>query len=116
MRLIVRIGKHSAVETLNSLDPAKEAEKARQEFQKLDSSLLTVAAGTFQATRYRHRAAGGEVLELWVSEKVRPFGLLRSIALSSELELMAHGMGYRPRVPKAAVRVGKDKEDTGALK
>jgi len=70
---------------------------------------LKVAAGTFTAKHYKDRsAANGSVMEVWVSDQVPPFGIVKLVGSADEgknpftMELVARGDGAKPTVTKPA--------------
>jgi hypothetical protein len=70
---------------------------------------LKVAAGTFTAKHYKDKsAANGSVMEVWVSDEVPPFGIVKLMGSAEEgknpftMELVARGDGAKPTVTKPA--------------
>jgi hypothetical protein len=68
---------------------------------------LKVAAGSFSTKHYKDRsAANGSVLEVWVSDQVPPFGIVKLVGSGDEgknpltMELVARGDGAKATVTK----------------
>jgi hypothetical protein len=70
---------------------------------------LKVAGGSFTARHYKDRsAANGSIMEVWVSDQVPPFGIVKMTGSADEgknpfvMELVARGDGAKPVVTKPA--------------
>jgi hypothetical protein len=91
-----------------SLPPGAEGQA---QFETLDPKKLVgtervvVPAGTFETKRYRGQAGSGGTYSYWMSEEVKPLGLVRLDATTPGgkpvvLKLVAHGGDARARVIK----------------
>jgi hypothetical protein len=64
-------------------DHAPQAADVRTGGEDLGSETITVPAGTFTCQHYRTKSGG----EVWVSQKVSPYGLVKSKSNDSSMEL-----------------------------
>lgn len=88
----------SSTGQFSPLSPRKQVGGARP---------LKVAAGTFKARHYKDKsAANGSVMEVWTSDEVPPFGIVKLVGSGNEgknpfvLELVARGDGAKPAITK----------------
>lgn len=93
--------------------PLSDIRAACRDAEVIGSEEVSVAAGTFQTTRIRFSATGGEV---WISDDV-PFGIVRGdVPGQGTTELKAHGTGAVSSIREAPVSVpgtGGARSDSG---
>ena len=75
-------------------DRAPQAADVRTGGEDLGSETITVPAGTFTCQHYRSKSGG----EVWVSQKVSPYGLVKSKSNDSSMELTKVITGARDQI------------------
>lgn len=95
-KMIVKSGSEQAMEMPvmgMGRQPAKAQKPAGKAIDK-GVETVTVPAGTFSA-RHMQYQEGANVVDAWVSEKVPPYGLVKSKAKDFEMVLTGTGTGAR---------------------
>jgi hypothetical protein len=97
-RMIVKAGNDQAMEMdTASMMARKQAAKAKPVAPKvIDKGMekVTVPAGTFQARHLQYQE-GADVVDAWVSDKVSPYGLVKSKSKDMEMVLTGQGTGAK---------------------
>jgi len=76
-------------------DKTTQPADVRSDAEDLGSETITVPAGTFTCKHYRTKKAGGDV---WVSEKISPYGLVKSKTNDSSMELTKVVTGAKDQI------------------
>jgi len=76
-------------------DKTTQPADVRSDAENLGSETITVPAGTFTCKHYRTKKAGGDV---WVSEKISPYGLVKSKTSDSSMELTKVVTGAKDQI------------------
>jgi len=108
-RLVVKSGEHPAVELVDLPPVPKETPEPPGKYFLVDQEEIDVPAGTFDAEHSRFESTRGEVRELWFSESVPPFSLIRNLSSTSELELVGYGRDYMEKISETPVRLKGEK-------
>jgi len=101
LRTVVQPPGHQPIEL-----PPKQAKVQLPKLgPKLDSKArivsrgkVKVAAGTFTATRYRSKDQSGRVTEIWSSDDVQGWPMIKAATPHALLELTGHGTGGRSKI------------------
>lgn len=97
-RMIVKAGSEQAMEMpAMGMGMGREPVKSQKPAGKvIDKGIetITVPAGTF-AARHMQYQEGSDVVDAWVSEKVPPYGLIKSRARGHEMVLTGTGTGAK---------------------
>jgi hypothetical protein len=75
-------------------DRAPQTADVRTGGEDLGSEIITVPAGTFTCQHYRAKSGG----EVWVSQKVSPYGLVKSKSNDSTMELIKVISGAKDQI------------------
>lgn len=99
LRLIVRAGNFHSVEYPIGSTPSATsgATPGPANWTELGEETLTVAGGSFATQIYRVERPDKASQKLWISPSLSPFGVVRVVSLSHELELVAYGRDYPSR-------------------
>ena len=76
-------------------DRSTQPADVRSDAEDLGSETITVPAGTFTCKHYRTKKTGGDV---WVSEKISPYGLVKSKTNDSSMELTKVVTGAKDQI------------------
>jgi hypothetical protein len=76
-------------------DKTTQPADVRSDAEDLGSETITVPAGTFTCKHYRTKKAGGDV---WVSDKISPYGLVKSKTNDSSMELTKVVTGAKDQI------------------
>ena len=76
-------------------DKTTQPADVRSDAEDLGSETITVPAGTFTCKHYRTKKNGGDV---WVSEKISPYGLVKSKTNDSSMELTKVVTGAKDQI------------------
>jgi len=76
-------------------DKTTQPADVRSDAEDLGTETITVPAGTFTCKHYRTKKAGGDV---WVSEKISPYGLVKSKTNDSSMELTKVVTGAKDQI------------------
>jgi hypothetical protein len=76
-------------------DRATQPADVRSDAEDLGSDTITVPAGTFTCEHYRTKNGGGEV---WVSQKISPYGLVKSKSNDTSMELTKVVTGAKDQI------------------
>jgi len=75
-------------------DKTTQPADVRSDAEDLGSETITVPAGTFTCKHYRTRKGG----DVWVSEKISPYGLVKSKTSDSSMELTKVVTGAKDQI------------------
>ena len=75
-------------------DKTTQPADVRSDAENLGSETITVPAGTFTCKHYRTRKGG----DVWVSEKISPYGLVKSKTNDSSMELTKVVTGAKDQI------------------
>jgi hypothetical protein len=96
-KMIVKTGNEQAMEMplmgMMGQQPGKSQKSAGKVIDK-GMETVTVPAGTF-AARHMQYQEGSDIVDAWVSEKVPPYGLVKSKAKDFEMVLAGSGTGAK---------------------
>ena len=76
-------------------DKTTQPADVRSDAEDLGTETITVPAGTFTCKHYRTKKAGGDV---WVSDKISPYGLVKSKTNDSSMELTKVVTGAKDQI------------------
>lgn len=97
-RMIMKTGNEQAMEMplsgMGMGKPQGKTQKSTGTFVDKGMEKVTVPAGTFTAKHMQYKE-GAEVVDAWVSEKVPPYGLVKSKAKDFEMVLLSSGKGAK---------------------
>ncbi len=97
-RMIMKTGNEQALEMpVSGMGMGQQKGKAQKPKGKyIDKGMekVTVPAGTFTAKHMQYKE-GADVVDAWVSEKVPPYGLIKSKAKDFEMVLLGYGKGAK---------------------
>jgi hypothetical protein len=98
-RMVMRMG--SEVIEMNMNLPMMKGQNsspadARHDAENLGTESITVPAGTFVCEHWRSRDGSGEY---WISDKVRPLGLVKSVSKDSSMLLVRVFTGATTKLP-----------------
>ncbi len=95
-RLVVKMGDHPAVELPDSSTEYSLTREKPVRYAQLGMEKVEVPAGRFDAERGRFRYTEDEVMEVWTSKDVPPFGIVRAMSITYDLQLMEYGSDFEP--------------------
>jgi hypothetical protein len=97
-RVIMQMPGHPPMEMpTQTMHQGKTSQPAdvRSDAEDLGSETITVPAGTFTCKHYRTKKGGGDV---WVSEKISPYGLVKSKTSDASMELTKVVTGAKDQI------------------
>lgn len=106
-RMIIKSGNEQAMEMpVASMGMNKaQAKGGKPAGKTVDKGMekVTVPAGTFTA-RHMQYQEGGETVDAWISEKVAPYGLVKSKAKGFEMVLTGSGNGAKTLITEKPMK------------
>lgn len=95
-RMIMKHGNEPAMEmpVMGASAPQAKSQPLKGKLVDKGVERISVPAGTFQAHHMQYQSSEG-IVDSWISEKVPPYGLVKSQAKDFEMILTGHGMGAK---------------------
>jgi hypothetical protein len=115
-RVIMKPGNEPAMEMpiMNTAKQKGKAQPSKGKFVDKGMESVTVPAGTFQA-RHMQYQDGKDVVDTWMSEKVPPYGLVKSQSKDFEMMLTGYGMGAKSLITETPRKMQMPKMPQGMM-